>query len=349
MAAPQTLSRRKFLAYAGVGVAGVAATGAAVKIVSDQLATEGEASGGDGPVVPTEIRNERCLWGAYVDPGDGSAIGAVESFERMIGRRLDLTRHYIRWDRKLVNDPIEQSAKAGRIPLIAWHTQRLDGSWVQWHDIAKGKHDREIVAQAKLLRAWGGEAYFVFNHEPENDPAGTASDFAAAFDHVRSTLEGEGVKRLRYVATLMRGTYQGSRGGPDAWLPERCDLLGADGYNRGACNPAIGWESFGSIFHAAHEAARKNDKGLVIEEWGCVERGACGGSTSGESKAEWIQAAGATIQSWPEVRGVIYSQVNAAYQSEQVDFRVNTSPEALDAFREVGRQPTFTTRNPALG
>jgi hypothetical protein len=348
MAEQQSLSRRRFLTYAGLGVAGLAATGAAVKVVSDQLATQDQPSSGDGSGAPTQIRNTKCLWGAYVDPGTASASAAVEDFEQLIGRRLDLTRHYIRWDRNLVNGPIEQSAKAGRIPLIAWHTQRLDGSWVRWRDIAKGKHDREIAAQAKLLRTWGGEAYFVFNHEPENDPAGKAHDFADAFDHVRATLENDGVKRLHYVATLMRGTYQGARGGATAWMPQTCDVLGADGYNRGACNPAIGWEAFGSIFHAAHETATANRKGLVIEEWGCVERDACGGTTAGESKEEWIQAAGATIQSWPEVRGVVYSQVNAAYQSKPVDFRVNTSDESLAAYREVGLRATFTTRDPQL-
>ena len=78
MAEQQSLSRRKFLTYAGIGVAGLAATGAAVKIVSDQLATDDSTAGGGGPAVPTEIRNDKCLWGAYVDPGTGSAIGAVE-------------------------------------------------------------------------------------------------------------------------------------------------------------------------------------------------------------------------------------------------------------------------------
>ena len=363
MAEQQSVSRRKFLTYAGLGVAGLAATGAAAKIVSDQLATQDAGSrtgatdgtdgtdgtgGADGTAEPTGVRNARCLWGAYVDPGNGSAIGAVESFERRIDRRLDLTRHYIRWDRNLVNGPIEQSAKGGRIPLIAWHTQRLDGSWVKWREIAKGRHDREIAAQAKLLRDWGGEAYFVFNHEPENDPAGNAGDFADAFDHVRATFENDGVGRLQYVATLMRGTYQGARGGPGAWLPQNCDLLGADGYNRGACNPAIGWEAFDSIFDAARKVAQAHRKGLVIEEWGCVERGACGGTNAGQSKAEWLRTAGATIESWPEVRAVVYSQVNAAYRSKKVDFRVNTSAESLDTYREIGLRPTFTTRDPQL-
>jgi hypothetical protein len=344
MEQPKSMSRRRFLTYAGIGVAGVAATGAAVKIVADQLVS---APGG-GDAAPSEIRNTNCLWGAYVDPGNGSAISALETFERLIGRRVDMTRHYIRWDRHLVNGPIEASAKEGRIPLIAWQPQRLDGSWVRWRDIVKGKADREIVAQAKLLHAWGGEAYFVFNHEPENDPAGKPQDFADAFDHVRATFEDHGVKRLHYVATLMRGTYQGARGGANAWLPQRCDLLGADGYNRGACNPAIGWEAFGSIFHAAHEVARAHRKGLVIEEWGCVERSACGGGDAGETKAEWLQAAGATIQAWPEVRGVIYSEVNAAYKSKPVDFRVSTSAAALQAYKQVGMRSTFTTRDPSL-
>jgi hypothetical protein len=337
------LSRRKFLTYAGLGVAGVAAAGTAVKIIADQLDTSTSIgpNGGDGGA---EDVNTGCLWGAYVDPGKGSAISAIEGFEKLIGRRLDLTRHYIRWDRHLINDPIVQSAKAGRIPLIAWHTQRLDGSWVQWADIASGKHDRELQTQATLLRDWGGEAYFVFNHEPENDPAGQAQDFAAAFDHVRTVFEDVGARSLRWVATLMRGTYQGSRGGADAWIPQTCDLLGADGYNRGACNPSIGWESFRSIFSAARGVARTHGKGLVIEEWGCVESGACGGSAP-ESKADWLREAGATIETWPEIHGVIYSQVNASYTDVKVDFRVNTSPTALRTFRRIGLQPTFDTRS----
>ncbi|MDP9242408.1 MAG: hypothetical protein M3O84_04450 [Actinomycetota bacterium] len=331
------LSRRQFLTYAGLGVVGVAATGTAVKIVSDQLATPGSGPDGSGPV----LANAGCLWGAYVDPGKDSALSAIHGFETLIGRRLDLTRHYIRWDRNLVNDPIIQSAKEGRIPLIAWHTQRLDGSWVKWADIAAGKHDGELQAQAELLRNWGGEAYFVFNHEPENDPAGTPQDFVAAFDHVRRVFEDTGARRLQWVATLMRGTYQGTRGGPAAWVPRSCDLLGADGYNRGACNPSIAWESFHSIFSAARAVARSEGKGLVIEEWGCVEADACGGSAHGQSKAHWLREAGITIQSWPEVRAVIYSQVNAAYAGVDVDFRVNTSPSALATFRQMGLEPTF--------
>jgi hypothetical protein len=338
------ISRRKFLTYGGLGVAGVAATGTALKIVADQLATP--ASSGSGPDSSGTLpANANCLWGAYVDPGKGSAISAIQGFETLIGRRLDLTRHYIRWDRNLVNDPIVQSAKEGRIPLIAWHTQRLDSSWVMWADIARGDHDQELQAQAALLRNWGGEAYFVFNHEPENDPAGSAQDFVAAFDHVRRVFEAAGARKLRWVATLMRGTYQGTRGGPAAWLPGSCDLLGADGYNRGACNPAIAWESFRSIFSAARAVAREQRKGLVIEEWGCVEAGACGGSPSGGSKADWLREAAATIRSWPEVHAVIYSQVNAAYAGADVDFRVNTSPHALQTFKQIGLEPYFHARS----
>jgi hypothetical protein len=337
------VTRRKFLTYAGVGVAGLAATGTAVKLVADQLSTDPARSAADPAEPPPQVgpTNSNCLWGAYVDPGSGTAIAAIQDFEQLIGRKLDLTRHYIRWDRSLVNDPIVQSAKQGRTPFIAWHTQRLDGTWVRWADIAAGMHDRELQAQARILADWGGEAYFVFNHEPENDPAGQAQDFARAFDHVRSMFENNGADRLRWVATLMRGTFQGASGGSDPWIPETCDLLGADGYNRGACNPSIGWESFSSIFDAAQKVARASGKGLVIEEWGCVESDACVGSEPG-SKAEWLREAGATIRSWPEVHAVIYSHVHARYGGERVDFRVTSSRSALKAYREIGAQAYFS-------
>lgn len=273
-------------------------------------------------------------------PGNTPAIKAIQEFEDLIGRKLDMTRHYIIWDRDLVNEPIIQSAEGGRIPFIAWQAKRVDGSLVRWKDIANGVEDPLIVRQARLLRGLDHEVYFAFNHEPENDPAGSPREFRAAFDHIRRVFEDNGVRRIHYVATLMRGTYQGARGGPHLWMPRGADLIGADGYNRGACNPGVGWESFESIFSAAHAFAQKIGKPMALEEWGCVEAGDCGGIT-GVSKADWIREAGNTLRSWPEVAAVVYTNARADYLGKAVDYRVDTSPTALEEYRWLGRRPYF--------
>src|SRR5437870_1884393 len=74
--------------------------------------------------------------------------------------------------------------------------------------------------KGRALRDLADQACFVCKHERENDTTGgAAAGCKAAYDHVRHVFEGVGATNLRYVATLMRGTYQGARGGPAAWVP----------------------------------------------------------------------------------------------------------------------------------
>jgi hypothetical protein len=235
------------------------------------------------------VARGHCGWGAFAEPaGSQTPMQAVFAMEKLIGRKLDVTRHYMSWERDIPNDQVRQSAKTGHIPLISWEAQRRNGTFVKWADIAAGRHDSELRTKAHALKNWGHRAYFVFNHEPENDtPSGNAAQFKAAFNHVRHVFDTIGAHNLRWVCTLMRPTYQGAHGGAGAWVPSGAQALGVDGYNRGACNPGNGWETFPSIFAGARNYAKNHNKKLIIQEWGCVEPTACGGHFH-ESKGTWI-------------------------------------------------------------
>ena len=71
-------------------------------------------------------------------------------------------------------------------------------------------------------------------------------------------------------------------------MPSGAQALGVDGYNRGACNPDNGWETFTSLFAGARNYAKNHRKRLIIQEWGSVGRLACGGHLDVETKATWI-------------------------------------------------------------
>ena len=62
-------------------------------------------------------------------------------------------------------------------------SQRTPVSWAQ---IATGKHDAWIRAQAQSVAAWGRRMYLTFNHEPENDTyhCGTSGAYRAALTHI---------------------------------------------------------------------------------------------------------------------------------------------------------------------
>jgi hypothetical protein len=319
-----TVSRRDLLKYTAAGA------GALVLSSSRMVALARVAPG-------------HCGWGAFAEPvGKQTPMQAVYEMEKLIGRKLDVTRHYLSWDRDIPNEQVKESARTGHIPLISWECQRRDGSSVKWADIASGRHDNQLKDKAHALRDWGHKAYFVFNHEPENDTfSGNAAEFKAAYDHTRKVFDNAGANNLRWVCTLMRPTFQGAHGGVGMWVPSGAQAMGVDGYNRGDCNPDVGWQTFQQLFAAARWFCKNHHTKLIVQEWGTVGRTSCGADLPVETKATWIKRACERIKLWPEVETVIYTNADANFHGENFSYRVDTSPDALKVYRKFGKDPYF--------
>ena len=283
-----------------------------------------------------------CGWGAFAEPrGDQTPMQAIFQMERQINRKLDVTRHYVSWDRELANEQVKQSAATGHIPLISLECQRSNGTFIKWADIAAGRHDTELINQANDVAAWGQRAYFVFNHEPENDTiSGTAQSFKAAFNYTRRLFGEHGVHNLRWVCTLMAPTYGGAHGGAGKWVPAAAQVLGVDAYNRGGCSDN-GWLTFKQIFGHAHGFAKNHHRPLLIQEWGTVGRKACGHSFRHVSKAEWIKDACRQIKRWQNIEAVIYTNARVEFRGHALSFRIDTSKESLRAYKRCGHQAYF--------
>jgi hypothetical protein len=292
-----------------------------------------------------------CRWGAFVVPGTDplDPLATTRDFEAGIGRRLGMTRHYLRWDsRPIPSLAMQQSANGHRVPFVDWRPQFTPeggAGFISWGDIANGVYDRRINSVGAALASWNKSAYFTFNHEPENDAVhcGTAPEYQAAYARIKQLFTARGVTKLKYVCTLVQGTFKGLNGGPDAWFSRGAEYVGADGYNRSKCSG--GWKSFETLFTQAHSYAVGIGKKMAVEEWGCVEPDACGG-TAPETKADWFNHAAATIKSWPEIKAVIYTNVVATYRSNVVDFTIDTSgtdDASKAAYIAVGHDPYFNT------
>jgi hypothetical protein len=325
------ITRRQFIRYS----ASVAGAYTASQIVGLPKASAAQAA---------------CRWGAFVQPADpldpNDPLATTKAFELEIGRRLGMTRHYIRWDyRPIPSDAMRESAGAHRVPFMDWRPQKQapDNGYIRWGDIAKGLHDAQIDEVGGALASWNKPTYFTFNHEPENDAVycGTAHEYRAAYSRIKQRLAAAGATKLKYVSTLVQGTFKGLNGGPDTWFPSGAQYLGADGYNRSKCSG--GWKSFETLFTEAHDFAVARGRRMVIEEWGCAPTDACDG-TAPETKADWFKHAAATIKSWPEVKAVIYTNIVATYRSKIVDFSIDTSgvdTAAKSAYIAAGHDPYF--------
>src|SRR5262245_39435644 len=156
-------------------------------------------------------------------------------FEGLIGRKIAIQRLYYAWDEPFPTDFEYWLSDNGRFVLLSWGARRLDGSVIRWKDIASGAQDAMIDARANDLKAFGEPVYFIFHHEPEGDPNGTAADFISAFQHIRNRFEADGVTNVSYVWTLMAYTFRSH--GADAWYPGDAyvDAVGADAYNFFTC------------------------------------------------------------------------------------------------------------------
>jgi hypothetical protein len=301
--------------------------------------------------LPAFAAQPACRWGAFVEPANPldpkDPLASTRAFESEIGRRLGMTRHYLRWNYQPIPSlSMQQSASGHRVPFMDWRPQKTPetgGAYIRWADIANGLHDSEIDSVAAALASWGNPAYFTFNHEPENDAVncGTAAEYKAAYARIKQRFVAAGATKLKYVCTLVQGTFKGLNGGPDAWFANGAQYVGADGYNRGKCSG--GWKSFETLFGEAHDFAISRSRKMVAEEWGCAPPNACGG-TAAQTKADWFNDAAATIKSWPEIKAVIYTDIVATYRSNVVDFTIDSSgtdPAAAAAYIAVGHDPYF--------
>ena len=339
------MDRRVFLKTMATGGAGLALSGFRFPASHIKQPTTRQLQ--RGSLLPASAATSApCQFGAYVNPFGADQTAAVAAFETTIGRPLAITRHYLTWNISLTTSNIQRSVAAGHTPYIAWHATKKGNTAIPWSSIVAGTEDAWIVTQADALRRVGFPVYLTFHHEPEDDAAnGTASDFAAAYDHVRAIFDAEGVTNATWIVTLMATTYGGGHKGYAAWMPSRFDLLGVDGYNR---NPCISspqkhpWKSFQEIFSDAHSAAVATGIPLFIGENGCVEQYDCG-NTVGDpnAKAQWLADECATLKSWPEVRAVLYSHTSCRHNGYMMEYRVDSSAASLAAYSAFGQDSNF--------
>ncbi len=328
------MERRDFLRTSAAAAAGLAVRGV---MQPPELASASTLL----PVV-----RAACRWGAFAEPDAGhTKTQSYVSLENKIGRKLAVTRQYLSWDSPLPGGVASWSAKGGRVPYISFKALHSNGDAVRWGSIASGSKDDFIRAQAERMRAWGHEAYMSFHHEPEDDPiCGSPAEFRAAYAHVHRIFEAHRVN-VRWVVALMASTYDGGHGGYKPWLPPVFDLIGIDGYNRFPCvappekHP---WKSFKEIFSPGYKAALATNKRMLVGELGCVEQDDCGNLNGDRlAKARWISNMGDTLGSWPRVHAVLYSHTTLMHRGYPMDYRVDSSAAALDAYRTVGSKSHF--------
>ena len=301
-----------------------------------------------------------CEIGAFIGSSPPSA-SEVREFEDLIGQHVRSIMWYQAWD-----ESSQPSFPTAACEDVRYH----DGydthtvvhltwePWVDLSDIANGTYDSYLSSYAADCKKWGDPIRLRFAHEMiEDDNPYTGNPwypwqdqptaYVAAFRHVHDIFQAAGATNVEFVwcpgnwtsdVAVLQKYYPG---------PDYVDWLGTGGCNCGEDGEPGWpyWQWFDDIFYDIYHAFVDHpevfgDKPVMIAELSSGEAGLF--EQPGETKAAWIANACQRIKS-PD-----YSRIKAFYwfhyrPQTGCDWRVNSSPESLAAFRACVSDPYFTS------
>lgn len=319
---------------------------------------------------------EGAYTGAYMDFGkteDHVTLDAIEDFEEMVGKRQAIIAFSSFWgEESFPETNIRIVSRHDSIPLIFWSPwdrpyaeergpdrfslpSIVDGVWdtyiERWVDSARDTGQLLLVSWGLEMNGswfpWSGIYY------PNEKPTGTAGAsgekpagpglFKKAFRHIVD------IARSRGGTNLLWGFHCNNFSYPEeewntctAYYPgsEYVDWLGLSVYGKQyASDP---WVSFHEAMDRAYHEICGLDpsKPVIVAEWGVGE------FPRDESKAVWIQDALEAFRTqYRRVRGAVYWHERWKNPDEShSNLRVNSSPEALDAYRRGVSDPYWLGR-----
>ncbi len=303
------------------------------------------------PTPPARPSSSVAL-GVYI-PGAAQNMATLDTFETMTGKQIGIVHWFQPWgyDNGTYTSVLDAAALQtvaahGKTPLITWEAwgtvNGKDPSHVA--NIPTGAFDDYIDTWARGLKDFGQPVYLRLFHEMNFQGyswavgvnGNTATDLAVAWRYVHDRFVRAGATNVQWVwcpnpqngLVAYRAIYPG-----DAYV----DSFGIDIYNGGTQFDWGGWVMPEQALAASYAEFQTLNatKPLMITEVSSVEVGG--------SKANWITALYKSAPSlYPNLRAIVWFHDDWTVKGQNdprnlpaADWRVNTSPTSLQAFRAL--------------
>jgi hypothetical protein len=276
-----------------------------------------------------------------LDPGN------LRSLEELFNRPIEMLSFYRAWNRCRIEDDrqwLAQLAGAPRQVLLTWEPWSLLGEKggapeqpeFSLQSLASGRYDAYIRDFARALKELLPEVWLRPMHEMNGNwypwcgtvNGNSPQDYRAVWLHLRRLFAEEGADAITWVWSPYAISYPAlDENALERYFPgeDQLDWTALDGYNWGTGSQGPGWQSFEELFAAGCQSiGRLSAKPLMIAETGCAE--------SGGAKDRWISEAYAALAGrLGEVQALVWFDVD-----KECDWRIESSPESLAAFRAAG-------------
>ncbi|MGH9040812.1 MAG: glycoside hydrolase family 26 protein [Acidimicrobiia bacterium] len=254
---------------------------------------------------------------------------ATMALEDHLGRKLDINHNFYPWDKEFPTDVERWDLEQGRIPMISWN-----GKDVMASEIASGAFDPMIQERAANVKALEKPIMIRWFWEMDGNKKGRFAESPAAYisawRHIVDTFNDQGATNVAWVWCPNASAF--TTGEAQEFHPgdEYVDWVCADGYNWAPGREKDTWETFAEIFSGYYEWASQQSKPIMVGEFGVQERGP-------GDKAAWVAETANLIKTeFPLIKAIVYFNANQDY-----DWRMNTSPEAYQAFKNLANDPFF--------
>jgi hypothetical protein len=296
------------------------------------------------------------LWGAAAGGfSDTPRDVALREWEAKTGRTAQVYHTYHKGDELFPTAAERAMAReVGRQRVLMLNWKVAYGS--SWAAVARGEQDARIDRLAAHVKATFPEKFFlVLHHEPENDvntdPARgmTAGDYAAMYRHTVLRLKARGVSNAVFVMAYMNYEKWNNQSWWWQLYPgdDVVDWVGVDSYVAAAPGTFHhgdfrylmdrttdtakfpGWYTWATTHHPG--------KPVMVAEWGVHE---CATACDPAHKARVFDTVLPQLATMPAVKGLLY--FDTARDQHGHDIRVDSSPQALAAFKRIAADPRFT-------
>jgi hypothetical protein len=321
-----------------------------------------------GPRPPLRDHNgERCRTGRKLVPSCGVLWGvapgafteargrkALTDFERKTDRHQAVYHAYHKGNRQLFPTEAERdiAREPGRERILFLNWKPAGASWAK---IAEGDKttDAFLDRLAKHInKEYPEQFFFTVHHEAEDNvkekkgSGYTAADYADMYRHVVKRLRAHGVDNLVTVLVHMAYVPHTSKSWFDKMYPgdDVVDWIGFDTY--AYSDPGYGHGDFAELLNR-QSSARPNwpgfynwaqrkhaDKPLMVAEWGVWSS-----KKNPGHKADFYREVGRQIGNFPNIRALVH--FDTPHNQDGRDSSVDATPEALRAYRKLGKMPIF--------
>lgn len=282
-------------------------------------------------------------------PTDSAYLGVDTSlkgndfaeFEKMVGKKFAVANEYVYWGEKDAGFDQLLAAKfwlENKVLMVTWNPSRsvrsnsVDQPEFRLEQITAGRYDSYIKSWAKQVNTFNRPIIIRFAPEMNGNwlPWGTKYATPAQY-----------VKTYRYVVDFFR--REKADNVVWMWSPNETDngnlldyypgdgyvdWVGLSGFNWGGLQAPNRWRSLGEIYQRSLDQLADVDKPVALAEVGSVES-----RTDPQAKAKWITEGFAALKSsYPKVKMLVWFN---GISFKTYDWRVNTSPDSLSAFRQA--------------